>query len=161
MRWIYYVRGTDESALVGIGLGAEPETHVVELQETLPFQIELAGLEEGDPERLEDLKERFRQDHVRGMWYRPSEALTGHLAGLGPTDREAGKIRRVSIDLTPEEFVALEKMVQELGTTTKTRLIHKAIKFYRALITYKAKGYLIQAVKGGKLVQFPDLDDIR
>jgi hypothetical protein len=85
----------------------------------------------------------------------------GHVAELRPVDRGAGKPRRVSLDLEPEEFAALETMVEQMGTITKARLLRRAVKFYRSLIRYKAQGYLIQAIKGGKLVQFPDLEDIR
>jgi hypothetical protein len=162
--WIYYIRGVGQSGkliAVGIGLGTEPESRVAELEGMMPYRTELAGIEEGSQERLEALQERFRADHLHGPWYKPSAALVGHVAELQPVNRETGKTRRVSLDLDPSEFADLETMVEQMGTVTKSRLLRRAVKFYQSLVRYKAQGYLIQAIKGGKLVQFPDLEDIR
>jgi hypothetical protein len=163
MPWIYYVKGlgkTNKIVAIGIGLAANPETQIAELEGSMPFQLELAGVEEGSQERLEALYARFQADHLRGLWYKPSAAVLGHIAELSPVDRDTSKTRRVSLDLGPNEFAELELMVEQTGTVTKARLLRKAVRFYRSLMKYKAQGFLIQAVKGGKLVQFPDLDDI-
>lgn len=162
MNWVYYVTGLgrdDKVLTVGIGLSPNPEQEVAHMSNFMPYRLKLAGMERGDLELLEQTKRTFRRDHMNNMWFRPSEPLLAHLETL-ILERPA-PIRRVSLDLTPEEFDALENLVKQMGVVTKARLLRKAFKFYEALHKYKARGFIIQAIKGGSLVQFPDLDDIR
>lgn len=65
---------------------------------------------------------------------------------------------RVSLDLTPEENAELNRLVKTLKTRTRARLLRQALRFYAVLVDHKEQGYLIQAIKGGSLLQFPDLD---
>jgi hypothetical protein len=107
------------------------------------------------------LKERFRAHHMNGPWYKAAPPIEEYIQSLPTPDRSSGVTRRVTVEIPPEDFAALTEATQRLGTKTKSRFIRKAYRFYIALSEYKARGYLIQAVKGGQLVQFPDLDDIR
>lgn len=160
-QWIHYIGGHGKSGklvAVGIGMGPDPEAIVARFNGQMPFSTSLLGLETGSRERLEALRTQFRALHLHGPWFKPNEALEAHVAALGPVDREEGKPRRVSLDLTAEEFLDLERWVEELGTVTKSRLIRKALRFYIGVGKYVALGYRFQAIKDGRLVQFPDLD---
>jgi hypothetical protein len=68
------------------------------------------------------------------------------------------KTIRVTLDLTPDEVELLDKMVKLRRTKTRARLLRQIIRFHSVLTEYKELGYLIQAIKQGHLLQFPDLD---
>lgn len=162
--WIVYMRGAGKNSKTisyGLDLVADPEGRIAEFSDVMPFTIELAGLEVGSRERLEQLREQFRSEHLHGPWYKPSEAIASHIGALPKVDRNTGAMRRVSLDLASDEFAMLDSLVEKMGAKTKARLLRRALRFYSALTQYKAKGYLIQAVKNGKMIQFPDLEDIR
>ncbi len=65
---------------------------------------------------------------------------------------------RLSLDMSAEEMKELEDMVLTMGTRTKSRLIRRAIRLYKVLVGLKKQGFLIQAIKGGNLKQFPNLE---
>lgn len=164
MGWIYYVEGLSNSnkvLTIGIGISSEPELEVASLARIMPYKVRLAAMEYGDLNLLEQRREQFISGRMNGMWFQPTENLSDLVRNLPVADREEFKGKRVSLDLSPEEFERLETLVSQLGTTTKARLLRKALRFYESLAKYKGQGYLIQAVKGGSLIQFPDLDDIR
>lgn len=68
------------------------------------------------------------------------------------------KMTRISLDLDPDELKLVEELVQMMRSRTKARLIRQALRFYRVLAHYKQEGYTIQAIRGGSLYQFPELD---
>ena len=70
----------------------------------------------------------------------------------------ASKTVRVSLDLTPDEVKELDRLKVLLRTRTRARLIRTALRFYGVLADHKMNGYIIQAVKQGSLLQFPELD---
>ncbi len=72
-------------------------------------------------------------------------------------DWEAKTIR-VPLELTPDELAELDRIKTHLKTKTRARILRQALRFYSMLADLKQKGYLIQAVKPGSLLQFPDLD---
>lgn len=163
MRWIHYIAGKGKSGkliAMAIGMDPDPDAVIAKYDDLMPFTIELIGLEEGSQERLEELRTRFRPIRLHGPWYKPTAELVEFVEGLKPIDRMQGS-KRVSLDLMAEEFSQLEAMVKELGTVTKARLLRRALRFYLALGRYKARGYALQAIKDGKLIQFPDLEHIK
>jgi metal-responsive CopG/Arc/MetJ family transcriptional regulator len=68
------------------------------------------------------------------------------------------KKRRVPLELTEAELKELDELVEVRKTRTRMRLVRRALRFYKVLSDHKEQGYLIQAVKQGSLLQFPDLD---
>lgn len=68
------------------------------------------------------------------------------------------KKMRVPLELSPDELAELDGMVDTLKTRTRARLIRQALRFYKVLVDHKQQGFLIQAIKPGRLMQFPDLD---
>lgn len=68
------------------------------------------------------------------------------------------KSGRLSLDMSEEEMAELEEMVRDMKTRTKSRLIRRAIRFYKVVVKLKKQGFLIQAIKGGTLKQFPNLE---
>lgn len=66
--------------------------------------------------------------------------------------------RRVPLELTEEELAEVDALVEVRKTRTRSRLIRRALRFYKVLSDHKEQGYLIQAIKPGSLLQFPDLD---
>lgn len=68
------------------------------------------------------------------------------------------KSGRLTLDMPEKDMAELEDMVQTLGTRTKSRLIRRALRFYKVVTGLKRQGFLIQAIKGGTLKQFPDLE---
>jgi ribbon-helix-helix CopG family protein len=65
---------------------------------------------------------------------------------------------RIPIDLTADERDELDRLKAVMKTRTRARLIRQALRFYGVLADLKQKGYLIQAVRQGSLLQFPELD---
>lgn len=162
MAFIVFVEGHNKQGkpvVVGLGLASNAEEFRASLDLASPFELAVVGREPGGPEKLRELQDRFASQLIRGVWYRP-EAILEYAKALPAID-PPNETKRVSLDLEPEDFVALEVFVQETNSKTKSSLLRRAFRFYRALYRYRAQGYLIQAVKNGKLVQFPDLDDIR
>ncbi len=68
------------------------------------------------------------------------------------------KKKRVPLELTEDELQDLDELVETRKTRTRMRLIRRALRFYKVLSDHKEQGFLIQAVKQGTLLQFPDLD---
>jgi len=68
------------------------------------------------------------------------------------------KTIRLTLDLMPEEMQELDRLRDRLKTRTRSRLVRQALKFYSVLVDHRHEGYMIQAVKQGSLLQFPDLD---
>lgn len=164
MQFIHYIGGTARTGKlisIGIGLSNDPRATLENLKGTLPFELKMMAIEAGTADRLESLKETFKTAHQNGFWYHPTEELQAHVAAVETVDQDLGKTTRVSLDLVPEEFAALAKLTEEMGVRSKAELLRKALRFYGAIYRYKAQGFGIQAVKGGKLIQFPDLDSVR
>jgi hypothetical protein len=158
--WIHYIGGTgkgDKLVAVAIGISPDPDEQLAALRDASPFSLRLLGIEEGDRERLEAVQATFLRFRLQGPWYRASEDLEAYIAALTPVER-ATKVRRISLDLPPEEFRDLERLVGVLGVKTKARLLRRALRLYSKLGHLKAQGWTIQAIKSGQLVQFPDLD---
>lgn len=65
---------------------------------------------------------------------------------------------RVPVTLTPQELAELDRLKALLKTKTRARLVRQALRFYGVLADLKQQGYLIQAIKQGSLLQFPELD---
>lgn len=162
--YIHYIGGearNGKMVSIAIGVSSNPEAHLAKLSGEMPFALKLLGLEAGNKARLEEVRKEFKALHIKGPWYKPAPALTSHIEGLPEVERSDKKTKRVSLDLDPEEFAELELMVTELGEKMKSKVLRRALRFYRGLQQYKAQGYMIQAVKGGLMVQFPNLDDVR
>lgn len=160
--FIAYFAGTTKAGkivAVAICQTSAPDTHLASLGDMLPFKAEVIGVEPGDATKFQEVRTQFQAHHLNGIWYRPDAELISYAKALGTVEVH-GPRQRVSLDLEPEEFADLEAFVKELGGKTKAALLRRAYRFYRALYRYKAQGWLIQAVKGGRLVQFPDLEDI-
>lgn len=161
MQFIHYIGGAGRNqklVAIGFALSNDPAAHLASIQGTMPFDLKILAIEQGTPERLEELKELFKTAHLNGFWYTPKPELLAHIEAVESIDTSLGKPTRVSLDLVPEEFAALEKLVEEMGAKSKAQLLRKALRFYGAMYRFKAQGYGIQAVKGGKMIQFPDLD---
>ena len=164
MGFIHFIGGEGRNGKlisVAMGLSANPESYIATLNGSMPFTLKLLGLEVGTAERLEELRKRFRSLHIKGPWFKAAPALTKYVEELEEVERDYAKTRRVSLDLDPEEFAELEMMVGELGEKTKAAVLRRARRFYRSILRYKAQGYMIQAIKGGEMIQFPNLDDVR
>ncbi len=161
MQFVHYIGGENRGhkiIAVGFGLSSDPVAHLASLQGTMPFDLRLLAVEQGTAEKLEGLKATFLSSHLHGFWYKPSPELLAHIQAIESVDPALGKATRVSLDLSPEEFSHLEKLVSEMGAKSKAKLLRMALRFYGALYRYKAQGFMIQAVRGGKMIQFPDLD---
>jgi len=164
--YIHYIGGEGRKKkllAISFGLSNDPQRHLSSLNGTMPFDLRLLACEKGTEEKLEKLRQTFKPAHLNGPWYRPTPELQAHVNSVEAvdpaTDKEAPtKVTRVSLDLNAEEFSALEQLVEQMGLKSKAQLLRKALRFYGALYRYKAQGYGIQAVRGGKLLQFPDLD---
>lgn len=162
-QWIHFIGGkttVGKLVAIAIGMSADPEHQLAMLVKTQPFQCSLMGLEKGSRERLEALRERFRSFRLNGPWYRAEMPLRAHVDALEPVDWSAGKGKRVSLDLTVEDFIELEAMVTESGATTKQRYIRRALASYAKIIRFVGQGYAIQAIKDGALVQFEDIANL-
>lgn len=164
MQWVFYIGGSlrpGKLVTVKIGISADPGGHLASLAPTQPYDLELIGLEVGGPELLAKRQKEFRSVFLRNDWYRPDVKLVEFIQGLPKVDLGKGATKKVCVDFTPEEFALLETGVETIGTVTKARLIRRAVAFYLKLGDLRARGYLLQAMRGGKFTAFPDLDDIR
>lgn len=161
---IHFIGGATkrgELVAVAIGISTSPSSQVAALKKASPFHgLSLLGVEAGSQERLETIKNEFATLAMGGPWFKASEELLQRIKSLEPAVDKKDS-RRVSLDLDPEEWAMLETMVEELGEKMKSKVLRRSLKFYRSLLRYKAKGYMIQAIRGGELIQFPELDDIR
>jgi len=162
--WIHYIGGhgaKEKLVAVEIGLGENPERYLADLRKASPFKLALLKIEEGSIERFEAVQALFKAVRLQGgSWYRATDALRSHIDAL-PEVNHRPKTRRVSLLLPPDEFVEVEKAVEVLGTKTKNRLIRRALRSYLNLVRFRAQGYKIQAIKGGKLILLDDDLDIQ
>lgn len=159
--WIHYIGGlgrSDKLVVVAIGLGPDPESEMAALRDMSPFKLRLLGLEQGSRERLEEVRQQFRGCKMRGPWFKANDALQVHIEALKPVERDKAKVKRISLDLPPDEFHDVERAVGMLGLKTKARFLRRAARFYVRLGRLKAQGWAIQAVKDGQLLQFHSLD---
>jgi Arc/MetJ family transcription regulator len=165
MSWVFFARAmgrTGKVVALAMDLHPSPELWLEDIAAKSPFpKLRLAAMEGGSLDLLGRLKERFKAYHMNGPWYKVAQPIEDYIRELPEPNRNQGGSRRVTIEIPPEDFAALAEATQRLGTKTKSRFIRQAYRFYLALSEYKARGYLIQAVKGGQLIQFPDLNDIR
>jgi hypothetical protein len=164
MQWVFYIGGRlrqGKLVTIKIGVSADPSGHLAALAPTQPYDLELIGLEVGGADLLAQRQKEFRALALRNDWYRPDAKLVDFIQGLPQVDLGKGAAKKVCVDFTPEEFALLEAGVETIGTITKARLIRRAVTFYLKLGELRARGYLLQAMRGGKFTAFPDLDDIR
>jgi len=164
MLWIYYIGGRGKSGklvLIKIGISADPEAQLSALTPLQAFDLELLGFEEGSPDLLEERKMKFQKIALKNDWYHAKSELLVYIAELPRVTLEKGNMKKICVDLTPDEWNALVRGVEETDSRTKTRLIRRALKFYTALGRYKALGYMLQVLRGGKYHVFTDLDDIK
>jgi hypothetical protein len=158
--YVHFIGGvTRQGKIISIHLGVSrnPEQTLASWKELVPFNLKILGLVEGTLETLEPIQQRFKSDRIHGSWYKPSDALVRYIGQLPPLDPNH-KMLRVSLDLAPDEVAILERLVETRGAGTKAALLRVALNFYNLLVEHKERGYLIQAVKGGSLLQFPELD---
>lgn len=163
MQFLHYIAGkTRAGKLVAIGfeLSPDPEASLQALQGTMPFEVTSMAVEVGDSTKLETLRAQFRDFHANGLWYRPDAAIQEFVGKIESVDPAVGRTKRVSLDLVPEDFHDLETLVQETGIKGKAKLLRRALRFYAAMHRLKAQGFMIQAVKGGRMIQFPDLEAV-
>lgn len=155
--WVYFIAGQGNKGVVAvaIGMSREPEAEIARMEGLMPFKLELLGVEEGGQERLEALRKRFSKVHLHGPWYRPNKDLEGYLAALAPVSRTS-LTKRVSLDLAISDYVQLDEAVKQRGVT-KSHFLRTAVQFFLDITSYEARGYLIQAIKDGDLVQFRNL----
>lgn len=165
MSWVFFARGMNKAGktvALAMDLHPTPEVWLEEMAARSPFpKLKLAAMQVGDVDLLGRLRERFREYHMNGPWYRVGQLIEDYFQALPKPDRSQAATRRITVEIPSEDFAALTEATQRLGTRTKARFLRQAYKFYLALSDYKSRGYLIQAIKGGQLVQFPDLNDIR
>lgn len=164
MQWVFYIGGrlrADKLVTIKIGVSGDPKAHLAALAPTQPFDLEFLGLEVGGSELLVKRHKQFKALALRNDWFRPDPSLVKFIEELPKIDLAEGAVRKVCVDFEPEEFIALTEGVEVIGTKTKARLIRRAVKFYLKLGELRARGYFLQAMKGGKFTAFPDLDDIR
>ena len=165
MLFVHYILGSTKSGTeiaVAVGVSADPDAALLALNQSSPLSLKLVGVEEGDASRVEEVRTKFRHLRLNGPWFKVAPDLKEHIQSLCFVDpAKAAATKRVSVDLDPEEFHDLEVFVGEMGAKSKADLFRRALRFYRALHRYKAQGFIIQAIKSGKLFQFPDLDDVR
>lgn len=164
MQFLHYVAGKNRSGKVvaiGLDLTSDPEASVTSMKGLMPFDVETMAVEVGSPARLEELRAQFKVHHAQGPWYRPDQSLLDFVAAIESIKPDALKSKRVSLDLVPQDFADLEVLVKETGVKGKAKLLRKALRFYSAMHRFKARGYMIQAVKGGSMIQFPNLESVQ
>jgi|SRR6478609_3668650 len=160
MSYLYFIGGVgrnEKLIAITIGVARNPDSLIASWKFSMPFELKILALQEGTAEQLEILEKEFRPDRMHGCWYKPSEALLEHIKAIPPLTPNH-HTTRVSLDLNPEELSQVEYMVEVQKESSKASLIRKALKFYNLLVQHKERGYLIQAVRGGSLLQFPELD---
>jgi hypothetical protein len=162
VQWICYIAGLGRKGdfvVIQIALAEDPNVYLAALKPTQPYELRLLGSEPGTEELLEERRAQFRSGFRNG-WVKPSPELLAHVEALPEADPKLGALKKVCVDWTPAEVLGIEQGVERMGLKTKTRLIRRAVRFFLGLTAYHAKGWTIQAVKGGRFVQFKDLDDI-
>jgi hypothetical protein len=161
VQWICYIGGKSRKgyAVIQIALAPDPERYLAALKPTQPYELELLGVELGDNELLEERRAQFRTPFKNG-WVKPSDELLAFIKALPEPDRKKAGLRKVCVEWTPAEVLGLDLGVERMNLKTRTKLIRRAVKFYLGLTTYHAKGWTIQAVKGGRFVPFKDLEHI-
>lgn len=163
-QWVYYIGGlggkSGSLTAIRLGIAPDPRETLLELAPTSPFQLVLLGMERGTQDLLETRRSTFRPAALQNDWYLPQDELVDHIEGLEAVNLGDWRLKKVCLDLNPEEWIELEAAVKETGTVTKARLIRRAVKFYAVLGKYKARGFLLQAIKKNRFVVFSDLDNI-
>ena len=160
MHYVYFIAGTDRNdkiVAINLGVSRNPEVVIAAWKDTMPFTLRLLALQEGTAERLEELEKEFRPSLLHGSWYKPSEALLEYIKGLAPLVPDV-HTTRVSLDLNPEELASVERLAEAQKIPSKAAFIRRALRFYGLLVDHRERGFLIQAVRGGTLLQFPELD---
>ena len=125
MQFIYYVGGESRAkklVAVGFGLSSDPAATVVDLQVAMPFDLRMMAIEQGNAEKLEQLKDRFKTSHMNGLWYKPSAELQEHIQGVTVVDRGRQDRSRLARPRF-EEFASLEQLVGEMGLKSKAQLL--------------------------------------
>lgn len=150
----------NKTLALAICVTSDVQSSLSTVSQTSPFELRVLGVEPGGNDKLRELQDKFAPFFMRTIWYRPAEPMLQYIAALPPVEIEKAT-KRVSLDLEPEDFADLETFVTEVGAKTKANLLRRAYRFYRRVHGYVKQGYEFQAIKGGKLVIFPNLDDIR
>jgi len=159
MSFVHFIAGMGKNDVVAVNIGVSknPEFTLAEWKNQMPFPLKLLGMQQGTLEDAERLHKQFRTSLMHGSWYKATRPLLDYVASLEKLDPNS-KTVRVSLDLNPEELAMVERLAAVTGHPSKVALIRKALRFYNQLVEHKERGYLIQAVKGGSLLQFPQLD---
>lgn len=161
--WVVYVGALGRKGdilLVQIALTDDPHRYMVNLGVTLPYSLELIQFELGSPELLEIRRGAFKAFGLRNGWFLAKEPLMKFIGSLPKVDISEGAPKKICVDFSPSEAQEIADGVERLGTRTQARLIRRAVKFYLRLSLYKAKGWTVQVIRGGRFEVFPDLDDI-
>jgi len=160
MSYVYFIAGigkNDKIVAISLGVARNPEVVIAAWKDTMPFGLKIMALQEGTAEKLEELEKEFRPDLINGSWYKPSESLLEYIKGLAPLTPNV-HTTRVSLDLNPEELASVERLAETQKIPSKAAFIRQALRFYGLLVDHKDRGFLIQAVRGGTLLQFPELN---
>ena len=89
----YVIQMDGPEPLVKFGRTKNPKSRMSTLATGIPWPLRVVCFFGCDCER--DLKARFKDDHVRGEWYRPTAALQAYLAEAGSEGR---LVRQVPVD---------------------------------------------------------------
>lgn len=164
MQWVYYIGGRGRKGQLvtfRIGVSADPITQLESLATVQPYKLELLAVEEGDLDLLEQRRKQFRLAALQNDWYKASEELTSFVESLPKVNIAQGNDKKICVFFNPKEYKEIEDAVDVIGTRTKSRLIRRAIRFYLVLGRFKAKGFMLQVIRGGRFHEFSSLEDIK
>jgi len=161
MQYVCYIGGRGRKGslvVIQIALTSDPDKYLTHLKPTQPYDLELLGSEVGNEDVLEERRSKFKSALKNG-WVKYTDELGLFVKALPKLDSKKG-MKKVCVDWTAAEVAEIEFGVDRLGLKTKTKVIRRAVKFYLALVGYKARGWTIQAIKDGKFHAFHDLEHI-
>lgn len=67
---------------IKIGYSNNPQRRLLEIRSHCPFAVKLLFAVVGGVEREQDLHREFRDDKIRGEWFRPSQRLLSRIAAI-------------------------------------------------------------------------------
>lgn len=89
---IYYITAADGTGPIKIGTAGNPYTRLSQVQTHNWVPLILLAVEDGGPEREDELHERFKASCLRGEWFNRTDDLMAYLSTLPvinhPTGRE-------------------------------------------------------------------------
>lgn len=165
MQWLYYIGGRGRKGglvTLRIGVSADPHAQLEHLAPVQPYKLELLAVEEGGLELLEYRRKQFKEVALQNDWYKMTPELVDFVHAIPKINlTEQSQDRKICVFFSPEEYREISLAVDSIGTRTKSRLIRRAIHFYLTLGQYKAKGFILQVIRGGRFHEFSNLDDIK